>query len=48
MYRNKFDTVYNDLISEIKCWKGYTAEGKKTIKKNGKKKRVNNCVKVKK
>jgi len=32
-------------ITEMKCWSGYKKDGYKTIKKNGKKKRVNNCVK---
>jgi hypothetical protein len=29
----------------LSCWKGYEAKGKKWIKKNGKRKKVNNCVK---
>ena len=41
---NTFKEYYEQL-TEMKCWKGYKAQGKKTIKKNGKKKKVNNCVK---
>ena len=37
-----------EIVQEKKslsCWKGYEAKGKKWIKKNGKRKKVNNCVK---
>jgi len=49
---SQFDSEYTRLIESTKqrldssCWKGYTKKGTKTIKKNGKKKRVNNCVKT--
>lgn len=49
---SKFDTEYIRLIESTKqrldssCWKGYTKKGTKTIKKDGKKTRVNNCVKT--
>lgn len=33
------------LEKAMHCWGGYEAHGKKWIKKNGKKKKVNNCVK---
>ena len=36
---------FKEFFSEMKCWDGYEAHGKKWIKKNGKKKKVNNCVK---
>lgn len=47
-----FSQLYYELLEKTtqrldsKCWKGYTKKGTKTIKKNGKKTRVNNCVKV--
>lgn len=37
----KFESVINDILTEIKCWKGYKKQG--TKKKNGK--TVNNCIK---
>lgn len=48
---NKFIHQYTRLLEatkqriDDKCWKGYTKKGTKTIKKNGNKTRVNNCVK---
>ena len=41
-----FKEYYEQLMEKkMHCWDGYVAKGKKTIKKNGKKKKVNNCVK---
>jgi len=50
--KDTFNELYYQLVEKTtqrldsKCWKGYTKKGTKTIKKDGKKKRVNNCVKV--
>ena len=49
---SQFDSEYIRLMESTKqrldssCWKGYTKKGTKTIKKDGKKTRVNNCVKT--
>ncbi len=49
---SQFDDQYIRLMESTKqrldssCWDGYTKKGTKTIKKDGKKKRVNNCVKT--
>ena len=49
---SQFDDQYTRLMESTKqrldssCWDGYTKKGTKTIKKDGKKKRVNNCVKT--
>lgn len=42
----KFDVLFNILVNEMKCWKGYRKVGTKTSSQTGK--RVNDCVKVKK
>jgi hypothetical protein len=40
----KFESIYNQIMTEIKCWSGYKKQGTKI--KNGK--RVNNCVSINK
>lgn len=40
----KFESVYSQIMTEIKCWSGYKKQGTKI--KNGK--RVNNCVSINK
>ena len=41
----KFDIKFDNILNEIKCWKGYHKEGTKKSGRTGK--RVNNCVKNK-
>lgn len=45
---SQFDSLYEATKQRLdsKCWKGFRKDGTKTIKKDGKKTRVNNCVKV--
>ena len=51
--KDTFNQLYYQLVEkttqrlDASCWDGYKKQGTKTIKKNGKKKRVNNCVKKK-
>ena len=37
--------TFKQFYLEMKCWGDYTKRGSKWIKKNGKRKKVNNCVK---
>lgn len=47
MIESEFDKLFEKTTQRLdaSCWDGFRKQGTKTIKKNGKKKRVNNCVK---
>ena len=47
MIKSEFDKLFEKTTQRLdaSCWDGFRKQGTKTIKKNGKKKRVNNCVK---